>query len=404
VKSYLITKSAEPEAFGDAYASSLARLPGSEELLMATGEKLIKIREMPAEDEERQLAELRSDTRWHILEVSPDYTAKAPEPEVVAEAAEQLDPEEIRDLVGFARAYEAGGTGKGRRIAILDTGVSEQTMRELGPRIAGTKSRIQGEPSAVNPEDSHGDWCLQIIAYLLPDAEFYVGKVLSYRDGSGSYSGCIAGLQDARDAQCTAANMSLGGPRSQIMNDAVDATDRAGVLVGAAAGNEQRGRAETDYVADRTSPASAARALTFAASDSERAPMDFSNRGTCVDASAPGRYTRAPNVDGYWSGTSMAAPIGVAGCEAIASTGKTKDEVRQLVLGKAHDTPALVTAEGQGFVDLAAVFAAPEAPAPFHPELPRVAKTRVDNVSFEGFGNFVMTYKGEDVYYCERKR
>jgi hypothetical protein len=352
-KAWLVTKTLQPSGAYRQQMHDRDSRPIESEVLLEEPGRVIEVVELT----EAEVEDRRSDARLHILSVEPNYTARAPEPEVVANAAEKLDPEEIRDLVGFTRAYANSGTGRGRKVAVIDTGCSEATLRELGARIVDTKSRVSGE-GPVNPQDSHGDWCIQQIAYLLPDAEFVVIKGLSYGSGSGSYSGIIACLSDARAYACTEANLSLGGPKAQAMNDAVNAADEAGMLVGVAAGNEQRGK--TSYVADTTSPASAERALTVAAAQSDLLVADFSNWGTSVDVSAPGVYTKAPNVERYWSGTSMACPVLVAACAAIGSAGKTKAEVKQLVLSRARDTGEPAHEEGQGFVDLEAVFVALE--------------------------------------------
>ena len=400
-RNYLVTKIAEPEALGAAYADSLERLPGTETDLAPDLPVIVKLREMTEDEAEKVRA------RGHIASVEESKIASVPEPEVVAQAAEQLDPEEVRNLCGFAAAYKAGGTGKGRKIAIIDTGYSEATKRELGARIVGAKSRIQGE-DALNPEDSHGDWVLQIVAYLLPDAEFLVLKGLSYPGGSGSYDAIIGCVSDARAMGATEANMSLGGPASSAMDAAVDSADAAGLLVGVAAGNEQRGKAETDYLADRTSPARAKGVLTVAAAESHLHVAAFSNRGTSVDVSAPGMTIKAPNVERYWSGTSMACPVLVAACGAVASTGKTKAEVKQLVLSRARDTAASPAAEGQGFVDLAAVFApAPERPAPAPkpaPGVPTMSRWKESRTKSKDLPErFVMTDK-EYAFDCTRTR
>lgn len=133
-------------------------------------------------------------------------------------------------------------------------------------------------------------------------------KVLDSR-GSGSYSGVIAGVDfvTANAASGDVANMSLGGPASQAVDDAVIALGQAGVKVALAAGNESQ-------FAGNVSPARAngTNIYTVSAIDSSDRFASFSNFGNPpVDFAAPGVgiLSTIPG-GGYasYSGTSMASP------------------------------------------------------------------------------------------------
>lgn len=76
-------------------------------------------------------------------------------------------------------------------------------------------------------------------------------------------------------------NMSLGGPYSQVSNDATDAMANAGVFVAVAAGN-------SNVDAAGTSPASAPLACTVGAIDSGDTKAGFSSFGGVLDVWAPG--------------------------------------------------------------------------------------------------------------------
>jgi subtilisin family serine protease len=127
--------------------------------------------------------------------------------------------------------------------------------------------------------------------------------------GSGSYAGVIAGVDyvAASAGAGDVANMSLGGPKSQALNDAVEGAAGGGVLFALAAGNSTAD-------ANNYSPASAEgpNIHTVSAIDSGDVFAWFSNYGNPpVDCAAPGVSVLSTKKGGgttTFSGTSMAAP------------------------------------------------------------------------------------------------
>lgn len=112
-------------------------------------------------------------------------------------------------------------------------------------------------------------------------------KVLNNR-GNGTYAGIISGLDFvARDAQSrycpkgAMANMSLGGGRSEALNEASAALVNSGVFLAVAAGNSNMNAASY-------SPASEPLVCTIGATDSNDARAYYSNYGEVVDLFAPG--------------------------------------------------------------------------------------------------------------------
>ena len=151
-------------------------------------------------------------------------------------------------------------------------------------------------------------------------------KVLT-SSGSGTNAGVIAGVNWATNdflghsKKPSLANMSLGGGKSQALDDAVVASIGKGLSYAIAAGNSN-----TD--ACTSSPANVKPAVTVGSTtleDESSVEVDerssFSNYGTCVDIFSPGSL-----IPGAWmtsdtaiktiSGTSMASPI-VAGVMAL---------------------------------------------------------------------------------------
>ncbi len=133
-------------------------------------------------------------------------------------------------------------------------------------------------------------------------------KVLDSR-GSGSYSGVIAGVDyvAANGSSGDVANMSLGGPVSQALDDAVKSAASNGIKFALAAGNESDD-------ANNHSPARAngSNIYTISAMDSSDSFAYFSNYGNPpVDYCAPGVDILSCWKGGGYntiSGTSMASP------------------------------------------------------------------------------------------------
>lgn len=126
-------------------------------------------------------------------------------------------------------------------------------------------------------------------------------KVLG-TNGSGTMSDVVAGVvwaaEDAVDLQKkeeaqfkktgqrkhkgSVANMSLGGGKSQALDDTVNRAVKAGLHFAVAAGNDNKDAC--DY-----SPAGATEAVTVGASTLVDERAYFSNFGKCVDVFAPGK-------------------------------------------------------------------------------------------------------------------
>ncbi|WP_405831838.1 S8 family serine peptidase [Streptomyces sp. NBC_01176] len=239
--------------------------------------------------------------------------------------------------IGTPRAWEAGLTGKGVTVAVLDTGV-DVTHPDLAGRVFATKSFIEGQE--VADRNGHGTHVTSTVGGsgaasdgkergVAPGAALAVGKVLSDQ-GSGSDSQIIAGMEwAARDVHAKVISMSLGSTEpsdgTDPMAEAVDAlSEETGALFVVAAGN-------TGAPSSIGSPGAADAALTVGAVDSDDQPAYFTSGGPRYgdnalkpDLSAPGVDILAARSglvdgDGYYtsmSGTSMATPH-VAGVAAL---------------------------------------------------------------------------------------
>ncbi|MQA25915.1 MAG: S8 family serine peptidase [Micromonosporaceae bacterium] len=132
--------------------------------------------------------------------------------------------------------------------------------------------------------------------------------------GAGTNAGVIQGIDwvAQNHVKPAVANMSLGGGKSDAVNNATNNLANRGVFVAVAAGNE-------DSDACDVSPASAANATTAMASDQNDNRASFSNFGRCAHLYAPGVSVTSTFLLGgtqTYSGTSMASPH-VAGVAAL---------------------------------------------------------------------------------------
>lgn len=245
--------------------------------------------------------------------------------------------------IGAPTAWKAGYTGKGVKIAVLDTG-ADATHPDLKGQILASKN-FAGTPD-LKDHFGHGTHVSSIVAGtgaksggkfkgVAPDAKLLEGKVLD-DDGFGDDSGILAGMEWAVAQGADVINLSLGGTDTPGIDPLEAAVNKlsadSGVLFAIAAGNEG------DMAGTVGSPGSADAALTVGAVDDKDVLADFSSRGPRVGDNAIKPDVTAPGVDitaaaspgsvidkevgqnpaGYLtiSGTSMATPH-VAGAAAL---------------------------------------------------------------------------------------
>jgi len=252
-----------------------------------------------------ELAELKSDPQ--VLRVEKNTPVKAT---AASWGLDRID----QSFLPLSGTYGPRPTGSGVRVYVIDTGVSPHS--EFGSRLA-TGAGIDGVFTDCN---GHGTHVAGTIAGssvgVAPGATIVPVRVLDCA-GAGFVGATIAGIQWAYDDASARGvrgviNLSLGGPLSYSLNDAVNTAVNRGMTVVVAAGNQGTN-------ACNTSPASAALAITVAATSSDDSRASFSNFGSCVDIHAPGVGITSTWLNGGYaslSGTSMASPH-VAGAVAV---------------------------------------------------------------------------------------
>ena len=150
--------------------------------------------------------------------------------------------------------------------------------------------------------------------------------------GLGYEEDIVRGIDYAVAEGADIINLSLAGPASPAMLDAVENAYASGVLVVAAAGNSG-----SNTSARRIYPVCADRngvnmVLGVGATDDEGEPKSFSNYGACVDVSAPGDkiFNTVPGNDyKKLSGTSMSSPLaaGIAGLYLAKNPGASPSQI-----------------------------------------------------------------------------
>ncbi|GIG68585.1 S8 family peptidase [Phytomonospora endophytica] len=286
--------------------------------------------------------------------------------------------------IGAPAAWEAGYTGEGVTVAILDGGY-DPTHPDLSGRVKGAKDFTGTSPEVLDGY-GHGTHVASTVAGsgaassgrykgVAPDADLLIGKVCTDA-GECPETAIIEGLQWAADNGAAVANMSLGGgpsdgtdPLSLAVNEI---TESSGMLVVISAGND-------GCATCVSAPGTADRALTVGSVTKQDALSEFSSQGPRYgdgavkpDITAPGSSITAARAKGtamgtpvdanYTTadGTSMAAPhtTGAVALLKQAHPDWTADRLKAALMGASKGLDGLsVFQQGAGRVDAKAVSA-----------------------------------------------
>ena len=291
----------------------------------------------------------------------------------------QLTLEHSVPQIGAPAAHQAGYTGQGVRVAVLDTGVDA-----AHPDLVGRVAEAQNFTEEADAGDlvGHGTHVAATIAGsgaasggrnrgVAPDATLLNGKVCE--EWGCTESAILAGMHWAAvDQQADVINMSLGGadsPAIDPLEEAVNTlTEQTGALFVISAGNSGR-------AGSVGSPASAEAALAVGAVDRDDELAYFSSQGPRVGDDGLKPEITAPGVDIVaargagtelgepvgehyvtLSGTSMSAPH-VAGAAALLAQQRgdaTAAQLKGILMASAQPHPDLTAyQQGAGRVDVA---------------------------------------------------
>lgn len=234
--------------------------------------------------------------------------------------------------------------GAGMTVAVIDTGVTavpdlQQTKFVKGYDFVNDKEEADDDNghgthvAGTIAQSTNNNYGVAGIAY---EANIMPLKVLS-AFGGGTIADIAEAIRFAADNGADVINLSLGGAgESQVLKEAVDYAYSKGVVVVAAAGNENRNSASY--------PARYPHVISVAATGPSGEKAPYSNFGAGVDISAPGgsengqilQETIDPQTGGSMfaglQGTSMASPHVAAVAAMVKASGvETPDEILQVL-------------------------------------------------------------------------
>jgi len=280
------------------------------------------------------------------------------------------------DNINALAAYEAGGTGQGVIIAVVDSGIDVNNSEFTG-RIHPDSTNTANPSAGLQDQDGHGTFVAAVAAGdnngigshgIAFDAQILAlrtdrGDSCTNGDGCSHFDSDIAAAIDvAIDAGAKVVNMSLGGGgANSLLRSTIDRATQAGIIHVISAGND--GASEPDAFARvAETPQANGRVLIAGYVDDNNVIATASNRaGGAAEyfVVAPGDRILAMGLNGdqfLVSGSSFSAPH-VAGAIAVLYDlfpNLTADDMIDLVTSTATDlgAPGVDSVYGHGLINL----------------------------------------------------
>ena len=240
--------------------------------------------------------------------------------------------------IGAEGAWDVARGDAGVVVAVVDSGVDAAHPDLAGRVLAGIDLVTPGGPASDG--NGHGTHVAGTVAAAMdgtgvvgvcPGCSVLPVKVLG-DDGRGTTAGVAKGILEAAAAGAEVINLSLGGPASTTLQQAVD-TAAGTAFLACAAGNDGTSSTSTAY------PGAYASCFAVASTTRTDARSSFSNYGSWVEVAAPGSDIASTWTGSTYrtiSGTSMATPhvAGLAGL--MASQGLGPATTRRRLCGTAE--------------------------------------------------------------------
>lgn len=286
---------------------------------------------------------------------------------------------------GAIDAYNAGATGDGIIIGVIDSGINPNSA-EFADRIHPDSQDFAGS-RGIGDEGGHGSAVASVAAAGKNDIDIhgiaFDSDLLVLRtdspgtcamddpddpddDGCSHNSGAIASaINQARVTGARVVNISLGGPEiSNTVRNAISNAAAAGVVVVVSAGND--GATTPDGFAAGIADSGNGHVIIAGSVGASENISSFSNRAGAQSANfltALGERVQADDNAGtafLWSGTSFSAPqiSGAVALLAQAFPNLTGAQIVDLLLTSARDAGDAGTDAiyGRGVLDIAAAF------------------------------------------------
>lgn len=295
-----------------------------------------------------------------LVKHGSDYQNIGPNALIWVPGTPEPPPKDTANAGGLA-AFESSGLemlgvgvvdrarwGQGVKVAVLDTGVTDHPSLQ---NVKVTHVDLVKDGQAYN---GHGTAMASLIAGqngqeggVAPASEILDIRVAD-AEGQGNVGFVAQGILQAVDAGARVINISLGTPTdTSLLRSAVEYAQSRGVIVVAAAGNEQ--------LAQLAYPAGYAGVISVAAVDAQGRQAYFSNSGEGLFIAAPGvgivsAYSEGKTVIG--SGTSQAAALTSGAVSALLSRHYQAARVPQVLSQNAYRTGAPASQVGAGILRL----------------------------------------------------
>lgn len=215
------------------------------------------------------------------------------------------------EMINVHEARKEGYTGKGVKVAVIDTGVAQHHALT----ISGGTSTVRNRSSWID-DHGHGTLVAGIIAGkatsqhsgVAPSVKLYAVKALDHK-GEGDDISLLKAIDWSIQNEMDIINLSLGAPQGSIaLKEKMDKAYEAGILVVAASGNSGN-RSGTGNTVNY--PAKYESVIAVGAVNSSMERPSFSSTGTEVEFAAPGKDILSTYLNNEYAvsdGTSFAAP------------------------------------------------------------------------------------------------
>lgn len=265
--------------------------------------------------------------------------------EIVTSPSEYI-PNGIK-MTNAPEQWAQGNEGEGVVVAVIDTGV-DYNHPDLKENIIGGRD-FTGKGNYMDG-NGHGTHVCGTIAAanngsgvvgMAPKVKILALKALG-DDGSGDMDHVVEAIQYATTYGVNVISMSLGGPDSIALHDAVKEAAARGIIIIVAAGNDGDGDISTEEL---SYPGAYHEVIEVGAVDYNGSLAYFSNTNHEVDILAPGVQVLSTYLGGQYAkldGTSMATPH-VSGAAALLKSNNIADYTHGdyiLNVGKVADPTA----------------------------------------------------------------